>query len=131
MSANKRMSRTPPSTSPSFRSEDDSSFTKRANRKGSTKYSLLEGAKPSNMPNLIIGSMILFLVGVVFFMGGLFPKRMTLTNKATVEDSPFYQEFDLDKPKKVILVLLDAVREDFVQIDDEAARFMDIKKSIY
>jgi len=56
---------------------------------------------------------------------------MTLTNKATVEDSPFYQEFDLDKPKKVILVLLDAVREDFVQIDDEAARFMDIKKSIY
>jgi hypothetical protein len=83
------------------------------------------------MPKLIIGSMILFLVGVVFFMGGLFPKRMTLTNKATVEDSPFYQEFDLDKPKKVILVLLDAVREDFVQIDDEAVRFMDTKKSIY
>jgi hypothetical protein len=48
-----------------------------------------------------------------------------------VEDSPFYKEFDLDKPKKVILVLLDAVREDFVQIDDEAARFMDTKKSIY
>jgi hypothetical protein len=66
------------------------------------------------MPKLIIGSMVLFLIGVMFFMGGLFPKRLTLTNKASLEDSPFYSEFDLDKPKKVVLVLLDAVREDFV-----------------
>ena len=117
--------------SPTYRSEDDSSLIKKASRNGSSKYSMLEGAQPRNMPKLIIGSMVLFLLGVVFFMGGLFPKRMTLADKASVEDSPFYEEFGLGKPKKVILVLLDAVREDFVRIDDEAARFMDTKKSIY
>jgi|LauGreDrversion4_2_1035121.scaffolds.fasta_scaffold802457_2 hypothetical protein len=71
------------------------------------------------MPKLMIGSMTLFVIGVLFFMGGLFPKRLTLTNKASIEDSQFYEEFDFDNPKKVILILLDAVREDFVRIDDE------------
>jgi len=43
------------------------------------------------MPKFIVGSFMLFLVGVVFFMGGLFPKRLTLSNHASVNDSPFYK----------------------------------------
>jgi hypothetical protein len=68
----------------------------------------------------------LFLIGVLFFMGGLFPKRKPIANHTSYDDSPFYKEFlDHKKPKKVVLMLIDALREDFVQIDDENLKRID------
>ena len=55
-------------------------------------------------------------------MSGLFPKRQSLPNKTTYEDSPLYKELQIEKPRKVILMLIDALREDFVQIDDQDLR---------
>lgn len=66
--------------------------------------------------------MALYLTGVWFFMNGLFPKREILPNKTNMKDSPFYAEFPLENPKKVVLVLMDSVREDFVEISDESKR---------
>ena len=61
-------------------------------------------------------------------MGGLFPKRQNLRDETTYEDSPLYKELHIEKPRKVILVLIDALREDFVQIDDDDLRRIDIYK---
>lgn len=80
---------------------------------------------------VIFGTMLLFIIGVLFFMSGLFPKREVLPNKTRIEDSPFYSQFSLDKPKKVVLVLLDAFREDFAEIEDPKNRKLEAIRSTY
>jgi hypothetical protein len=78
-----------------------------------------------NTWKIIIGSIFLFLIGVQFFMGGLFPRRSSLPNKTSYEDSPLYKELEIEKPKKVIMLLIDALREDFVQIDEASLKKFD------
>jgi hypothetical protein len=58
-------------------------------------------------------------------MAGLFPRRSSLPNKTTYEDSPLYKELEIEKPRKVIMMLIDALREDFVQIDDASLKKFD------
>jgi predicted AlkP superfamily pyrophosphatase or phosphodiesterase len=87
--------------------------------------------KGMNSVKVIFGAMIVFLIGVIFYMSGLFPKREVLPNKTRVEDSPFYSQFSLDNPKKIVLVLLDAFREDFAEIKDPKNRKLEAARATY
>ena len=64
-------------------------------------------------------------------MIGLLPKQISFTRVTKYEDSEYFQKFELNKPKKVILLLLDSLREDFVEISDPTLRHLRLENSKY
>lgn len=60
----------------SFDEESPEDFIYRQNKNANQSLNpLLKGAEARNTPKIIIGSIVLFLIGVLYFMGGLFPIR--------------------------------------------------------
>ena len=65
--------------------------------------------------------MIIFSLSTYYFMKGLFPKKQSLLNRAVPkvnkDDAETTQPFNREiNRRKVILILVDALREDFVEM---------------
>jgi predicted AlkP superfamily pyrophosphatase or phosphodiesterase len=59
---------------------------------------------------------ILLLMTIQFTLQGFFRQKAILTNKTSPEHNPRPND------RKVIMVLIDALREDFVELDETASR---------
>jgi predicted AlkP superfamily pyrophosphatase or phosphodiesterase len=76
---------------------------------------------------------ILFVIQVHFYFKGLFMTKKELNNKSDSSNFIKIQE----KPKKLVMMLVDALREDFVEFENaqikdlKAHNFLDTKTSSY
>ena len=58
-------------------------------------------------------ALLLYYLSIAFFIKGVFLTKKTLTNKSVPTSNSFK-----NPDKKVILLLVDALREDFVEMDE-------------
>ena len=71
----------------------------------------MDKVKPSRNLKGILILTITFLFSSIFYMKGIFLSKHTLTDKTD------YQTYGDINNKKVIMILVDALREDFVEMD--------------
>ena len=62
--------------------------------------------------NFLLTCILLFVLSVTYFMKGIFLSKLNLPNKS---ESISFKSPQPDK--KIILLLIDALREDFVEMD--------------
>jgi hypothetical protein len=70
-------------------------------------------------------------MGIYYSMSGLFPSHKSITRITNYQDSEFYKTITRNNPKKVILLLIDGLSEDFVEISDISSRRTNYKDSNY
>jgi len=70
-------------------------------------------------------------MAVFYSMSGLFPNQGSLPRITSYEDSEFYNNFTTNDPKKIILLLIDGLSEDFVEISDESRRRPNFRDSTF
>jgi hypothetical protein len=73
---------------------------------------------------------MLFALTLRFFMNGIFLSKHTLTDKSDPA-TPLRHVDEEKKPQKIIMLLVDALREDFVEMDMSIPHYLDTSKSVY
>ena len=72
---------------------------------------------------------VVFAISVLFYMQGIFLSKNNLTDKSV----PLSSEGGLSSRSKtkVIMLLVDALREDFVEMDTNITHYLDPRISVY
>lgn len=66
----------------------------------------------------VLSLMMLFLICETYFSKSIFLNKRVITEKSEPFNSSYYQNSEIP-PKKVIMLIVDALREDFVEMDDK------------
>lgn len=68
---------------------------------------------------------LLFALAFNFMLHGMFMQKQSMTNTSEPQDKPKRNN------KKVVMLLVDALREDFVEFDDSSEHLIDMEASTY
>ena len=75
---------------------------------------------------------MLFLIAETYFSKSIFLNKRVITDKSEPFSNEYYAQSNV-KPKKLIMLLVDALREDFVEMDDPSITktYLDHKNPAY
>ncbi|TNV84606.1 hypothetical protein FGO68_gene1923 [Halteria grandinella] len=80
----------------------------------------------------VLSLIILFLIAETYFSSSIFLNKRVITQKSERFSEEYYHTSPV-KPKKLIMLLVDALREDFVEMDESLipVQYLDHNNSIY